>query len=215
MSTNTEKLRAGFFMISEANGFRSRDTGTLKSGQNLQAGAVVGQVLHDAAATVVLKVGNTGTGSIGTVTVGAGAKAGRHTLTIIEPGSNAGVFSLHDPDGVELPTGTVAVAYAAGGLSFTLADATDFVAGDQIYIDVDGGTSKYVEHDPAATDGSETASGILFDACDASSADKTCVVIKRDAEVNTADLVWKSGMTSDEKTAGRADLLALGIVCRS
>ena len=41
MTTLTEGKRAGEFLVSEANGTRSRRTGTLLSGQDLQAGTVI------------------------------------------------------------------------------------------------------------------------------------------------------------------------------
>jgi hypothetical protein len=79
--------------------------------------------------------GNTGNGTMGTVTVSAGAKEGVYTLTIIEPGSNVGAFEVQDPDGIVIGNGDVASAFSAGGLAFTLADgSTDFAAGDQFTI---------------------------------------------------------------------------------
>lgn len=81
--------------------------------------------------------GNTGNGAMGAITVSAGAKQGNYQLVIIEPGANAGVFAVYDPDGVFVDNGTVAVAFSAGGLAFTLADgSTDFVAGDTFTISV-------------------------------------------------------------------------------
>jgi len=44
MNTKTETTHAGDFIISEANGNRSRESGTLISGQNLAAGTVVGKI---------------------------------------------------------------------------------------------------------------------------------------------------------------------------
>jgi len=41
MATKTEGKHAGEFMVSEANGFRSRATGTVLSGQDLVAGEIV------------------------------------------------------------------------------------------------------------------------------------------------------------------------------
>lgn len=90
----------------------------------------------EGSAVVAAKAGNTGTGTISAFTLTKAAKPGVYTLTIIEPGTDAGKFSLQDPDGIELPTGTVAVAYSAGGLAFTVTDATDFASGDQLYITV-------------------------------------------------------------------------------
>lgn len=83
--------------------------------------------------------GNTGTGTVTDApTVAAGAKAGRYIITITEPGTNLGTFQVEDPDGIVLsPSGVVGTEYDANGLTFTVADGTtDFVAGDQLYIDV-------------------------------------------------------------------------------
>ena len=44
MTTQTETTHAGDFIISEANGNRSRDNATLISGQDLAAGAVLGKI---------------------------------------------------------------------------------------------------------------------------------------------------------------------------
>lgn len=103
-------------------------------------GAMVQRVFHIYAAgadicgiTASSAVGatNTGNGTMGAVTVSAGAKVGRHQFVCVEPGSNVGNFIHIDPDGVVVGRMTVAAAYSNAGLAFTLADgSTDFVAGD-------------------------------------------------------------------------------------
>lgn len=77
----------------------------------------------------------------GTITdapaVSGGVKVGRYTITMIEPGSDAGDFVVEDPDGITIGSGTVAVEFTGGGLTFTIADGSqDFVAGEQLYVDV-------------------------------------------------------------------------------
>lgn len=92
------------------------------------------------AATAAALGTNTGNGVMGAITVGAAARAGVYTLTVIEPAANAGAFIVEDPDGVQVGDGAVGAAFNAGGLAFTLADgATDFVAGDSFAITVTGG----------------------------------------------------------------------------
>ncbi|NBC37355.1 hypothetical protein GTZ99_12420 [Novosphingobium sp. FSY-8] len=99
-------------------------------------GCVLTQTLT---ATSAAFSGNTGNGAMGTVTVSAGAKIGVYSLVVIEPGTNAGKFTLTDPDGVVVGTGAVAAAFSAGGLAFTLADgATDFASGDGFSLTVAG-----------------------------------------------------------------------------
>jgi len=89
-------------------------------------------------ATSAAWTGNTGNGVMGTVTATVGAQVGVHKFECIEPGTNVGTFLHQTPDGVIVSSRMiVASAYAAGGLSFTLADgATDFVSGDGFDITV-------------------------------------------------------------------------------
>ena len=99
-------------------------------------GVIVGTTFAGTAAATAGS-GNTGNGTMGSITVSAGAKRGTYQLVVIEPASNAGVFALYDPDGVFVDNGSVASAFSAGGLAFTLADgATDFVSGDSFSIAV-------------------------------------------------------------------------------
>lgn len=90
------------------------------------------QETYEALAGSVAAFGtNTGNGTMGAITVTAGAKLGTYTLEIIEPGANTGTFMVSDPDGVLIGHGVVGSAFSAGGIAFTLADgSTDFVSGD-------------------------------------------------------------------------------------
>lgn len=78
-------------------------------------------------------------------------------------------------------------------------------------------SSKYVEYDNAGTDGSEESAGVLYDELvnDTDGAvDMDGVIVNADAEVRSESLQWKSGLSSDDKAAGRSDLRALGIKAR-
>jgi hypothetical protein len=75
-------------------------------------------------------------------------------------------------------------------------------------------SGKYKALDPAASDGSQTAAGVLYDTVDASAADAEGVAIVRLAEVNAAELVWPDGITGAEKTTARGELAALTIIAR-
>lgn len=214
MTTLTESTHRGEHIVSEAEGSRSRDPITILSGRSLAAAVVLGAVLAGAA-TPAAAAGNTGNGTIGAVTTGVGVKAGVYQLTCVEPATDGGVFSVEDPDGVALGVAEVGTEFTGGGLTFTIADgATDFVAGDAFTITVAEGSGKYVQLDLTATDGSEVAKGILYDAVDASSADAPGVAHLRDCEVNAAELVWPDGITTNQKTAALAQLAELGIIAR-
>ena len=68
-------------------------------------------------------------------------------------------------------------------------------------------TGEYVAYSNAANDGSEVATGVLYAGVADSAADQRAVIIARHAEVIASEL---TGLD----TAGKADLLALGIICR-
>lgn len=79
-------------------------------------------------------------------------------------------------------------------------------------------TGKYVEYDNSGSDGSEAAAGVLYGKLvndTGAPVDMDGVVVNQDAEVRSDDLQWKSGLNDNDKTAGKADLLALGIKARS
>ena len=73
---------------------------------------------------------------------------------------------------------------------------------------------KYVQLDPSASDGSESAAGILVADTAAASADAESAAIVRDALVIADALVWPSGITANQKTTALGELAALGIHTR-
>jgi hypothetical protein len=75
-------------------------------------------------------------------------------------------------------------------------------------------TGHYVPYDSSKSDGSEAASGVLYDTVvneAAAPATLEATVITCDAEVKAAALTWGTGMDDD---AGIADLLLVGIKVR-
>ncbi|MGE0108153.1 MAG: head decoration protein [Bdellovibrionales bacterium] len=214
MTEVTENQHAGEFIVSEGEGTISRETVTVLSGQTLEAGHVLGKVsVGDASGAA--SSGNTGDGTISSVSVGTGAKEGDYKITCIEPATGAGTFSVEDPDGVTIGSAEVGSAFA-GAINFTLtAGSTDFVAGDQFAVTVTAGSGKYKEYNPANTDGSEKAVALSLDNVDASEADKEAVVIVRHAEANEAELVWFTGATDDQKATAIAQLKEEAIIVRS
>ena len=75
-------------------------------------------------------------------------------------------------------------------------------------------TKKYAPYAPAASDGTQTAVAVLFEGCDATSADVKRVVTHRDAEVAAALLVYASGMSDANKAAALVSLETRGIIGR-
>lgn len=213
----TEGKRAGEFLLSQADGSRSRESVTVLSGENLKAGHVLGRKLVAptvAAATVVGT--NTGNGTVTGQAVAAdgGVQRGGYRMVCIEPGANVGTFAVYDPSGRYIGDAVVAVAFAKE-ITFTINDgAVDFVAGDAFEIKVTGGTYKYKEYDPADADGGQRASGILYDDVDATAADKVGAAVVRDAEVRSADLTWFTGATQAQKDEALDAIALNGIIGR-
>lgn len=220
MTTLTEGRHANEFRISEADGDLSREAIVVKSGQNLVAGAVLGTIVTATVVSAAKSGGNTGNG---TFTVDAttpallGAKLGVYSLRCIAAATNNGTFRLEDPDGIVL--GDTVMSGGAGTVAEqikgALADgATDFVVGDGFDITVSALVEKEVEFNPAGTDGSQVATGILYGAVDATSADTRGVAYKRNCEVNGNMITWKSGATTAQKAKGIADLKRVRIIVR-
>jgi len=144
---------------------------TLKSGQNLVRGAVLGKTVTDGTIAGAAVAGNTGNGTIGSLTIGGAAKQGVYRLICIEPGTNSGKFTVEDPAGIVIGVATVAVAFSAA-IGFTIADgATDFVSGDSFTVTVSDITEKLALSAATATDGTQHPDCVLVEDTDASDGD--------------------------------------------
>lgn len=75
-------------------------------------------------------------------------------------------------------------------------------------------SGKYAAYDNTASDGTQTAAGVLYEAVDATGADKPGVIIAREAEVAGNRLTWDAANDATAITAGKADLAAVGILVR-
>ena len=76
-----------------------------------------------------------------------------------------------------------------------------------------GTSDKFVQLDPAS-ETAGTAIGVLYDNVDATDGDKTCVVLKRQAEVKADGLIWPVGISTNDKTAAILSLESLGVFVR-
>lgn len=217
MSEKSEALHAGAFVQSEANGTRSRDSGTLITGQNLGAGTVLGKITVAAATSAAKSGGNTGGGTCTvdvTTPVLAKARAGIYTVRCVGLVGNSGVFAVYRPDGSYVGTAYGGVAFDKE-IKFVVADSgTDFAIGDGFDITVAVGSLKYTILAPAALDGSATAAGVLFDAVDATSADKKVTILTRSCELNSNEITWPAAISDPNKAIATAELAAAGIILR-
>jgi hypothetical protein len=207
MTVFTEGFHTAEFMVSEANGFRSRDAIVILSGEGkLAAGTVLSKIAAGAATAAAKSGGNTGNGTISAVTTAAGVKVGIYTVRF----TAATAFVVEDPDGYSLGAGATGTAWA-DDLGFTItAGGTPFVAGDGFDITVAAGSGKY-----RAAQNADVGNAILWAAVDATSADAPGAAVTRSAEVNAAHLVYHSSVDdAGKKSAKAVQLAAVGIIVR-
>lgn len=209
MTKVTMSPRAGGFILSEADGYRSRAQIIIAASQALLAGAVLAAIPNgDPVVTPGTPVGP-GNGTIGAWTADAGVPAGEWSIEILGSGATA-AFRVLRPDGSVDGVGAVGSAYN-GGINGTLADGgTDWGTGTRIpfVVAYDEEGETYVKHDPEGTDGSQIAKAILFDAVTTGAGETAkAAAIVRSAEVVADDLVW-GDHTADEKAEALAQLAA-------
>lgn len=207
---------AGGFILSEADGYRSREQIIIAASQTLLAGAVLGAVPNgNPAVTPGTPIG-TGDGTIGAWTADAGVPAGEWAIEILGSGATA-AFRVLRPDGSVDGVGAVGSAYN-GGINGTLADgATDWGTGTRIPFAVvyDEVGFTYVKHDPEGVNGSQNFAGLLFDGVTTGVGETAkAAAVVRDAEVVLDDLVWDDQDVA-EKAAVVAAMAAVGIIART
>lgn len=211
MTFTHQAARAAEFILSEANGQRSRENIVVAAGSGVvQAGTLIAQVTASNTATATAASDNKGNGTLGSLTATSEAISGDYTVVITEAAVDGGLFTVTGPGGVAVGDGVVGEAFVGGGLTFTIADgATDFEEGDSWTIAVVANKGEWVPYDDdGANDGRQTASGVLYATVDATDSDVQAVAVVRDAEVAASLL---SGLDDN----GQADLATVGIIVRN
>jgi hypothetical protein len=220
----TEAQHPGAFIVSEEEGFLSRDAVTINESQTVLVGQVLGRsvVIADATSSAAADASNTGSSGAmtldATTPVLAGAKNGKYRVVCIEPGTNVGTFAVFDPYGVEIGKYVVGGADFAKEIKFAIADATDFVAGDAftVTVGIESLTDELWEVlDPTATDGTQIAAGIaVYGVVTGAGETKKISAITRIAEVRAADLAWPAGISAANKARAIEELRAINIILR-
>lgn len=222
MTTVSEGRHPGEFLLSEANFHRSRENATIAFSQTIIPGNILAQiaVVAGVVATAAADAGNTGGSGALTLAnpaVSTKVKDGVYNVICTEPAANAGTFEVLDPAGKSIGKATVGVAFNKE-VKFTIADATDFVAGDRFTITVaaDQDDYQYAAFNHAGTDGSEVPAAIaLYGVTTPADATARIAVIRRDAEVNGHCLEWPAGISAGAKADAIQTLEALGIIVRN
>ncbi len=197
---STPRVKA--VIVSEASNQRSRENITVtQTGTALASGTLLTKV-DAGAGTFAMGAGATGNPTAGTITIGAAAVPGVYVIEF----TAATKFTVEDPDGKTVGTGTLGAAFNKGGVGVTLtAGATPAVAGDTATITVAAGSGKYVAYTAAGAAG--PADAVLYNWLPAKTGDSDAVAFVRDAELNRFEL---TGLDA----AGQADLAKKGLIVR-
>lgn len=134
----TETTHAGGHIINEPDGNRGRFNGTLASGQNLAAGAVVAQITKAIAASPIPAIAGTGTGLMSALTFGPDVQVGDYAIVLTATSATA-AFTVTAPDGTVLPAGAVGTAYVSTHLSFLISNGGTMTTGDAYTVAVTAG----------------------------------------------------------------------------
>jgi hypothetical protein len=139
---------------------------------------LVGRV-DKVAGTPVADAGNTGNGTVGSVSLGSRALKGGYTINF----KGSGAFHVLDPNGNRLEDGETGTAYSSKGVNFLATEGgTAWVDGDSFEIPVDKPSEVKVRVCKAGnTDGSQHPYGILSSDVDATSSDILASIYKKGA----------------------------------
>lgn len=218
MTVYTEARHAGEFIMTEANGKRSRENVVIGASQTILAGTLLALLAQEAGLRIddTADADNTGDGTLAMADPAVSAKVKHGTYTVIFTGVTA--FKVEDPGGKEIGTGATGAAFNKEVKFEITAGTTPFAAGDKFYISViaeNPADYEAVAFDPTGTDGSEVPSAIaIYPVTTASDGTAKIAAIVRDAEVNGNVLSWPEGITDAQKEAAIAALRDAGIIVR-
>ena len=196
------KPRVKAVILAEASGQRSRENIVVtQTGTALESGTLLTRV-DTGTAAFAMDAGATGNPTASAITVGAAANPGEYVIEF----TAATKFTVEDPNGKTIGTGTTGTEFSKGGLTFTLtAGGTAAVAGDTAKITVDAGSGKYVAYTAAGAAG--PADAVLYNWLPAKTGDSDAVGFVRDAELNRFELVGLDATAV-------ADLATKGLIVR-
>lgn len=197
---STPRVKA--VIISEASNQRSRENITVtQTGTALASGTLLTKVDAGAGA-FAMDAGATGNPTAGTITIGAAAIPGVYVIEF----TAATKFTVEDPNGKTIGTGTLGTAFSKAGVGVTLtAGATPAVAGDTATVTVAAGSGKYIAY--TANGAAGPADAVLYNWLPAKTGDAKAVGFVRDAELNRFEL---TGLDAP----GQADLAEKGLIVR-
>lgn len=199
--TSVPRIKA--VIVHEASNQRSRENIVVtQTGTALASGTLLTQSGDTGAGVFAMDAGATGNPTAGTIVIGAAAVPGVYVIEF----TAATKFTVEDPEGKTIGTGTLGTAFSKSGVGVTLtAGATPAVAGDTATITVAAGTGKYIAY--TANGAAGPADAVLYNWLPALTGDAKAVAFVRDAELNRGEL---TGLDA----AGQADLAKKGLIVR-
>lgn len=210
----TETLHANAFLVSEANGFRSREEIVVAQSQDLLPGTILGRRTIGAVTSAAKSGGNTGNGTLtldATTPALANAMPGVYTVRF----TSATAYTVEDPTGRVIGSGVNGTAFSDGIKFTTAAGGTAFIAGDGFDVTVAAGSGQYAVLAPTAVDGSQVAAAIIiWPIKTALGETRRAAAFVRDMEARASDLTWPAGITAGQKNAAVAQLMERGIILR-
>ncbi len=215
----TQGIAPGEFIMSEAGWHRSREGIAIPASQTVLPGGLLAAKAVPANVTQAQSRSGTGDGvlTFSSPATSALVKPGRYKVTFTGTGATA-PFNVEAPDGSQIGNGAVGTAFNKE-VKFTVADgAADFVAGDQIFLDiaVDQTDYEYVPWAPAATDGTENVAAIaIYGVVTGVGETKKIAAIVREAEVNGHCLTLPEGVTAAQLAKAYNDLALRQIIVRN
>ena len=213
-----EGRHPGEFILSEANGKRSRENVTIAEEQEIAAGTLLALLPKESGLRIDVEAAedNTGNGELDLADPAVNSKVKHGTYTVIFTGETA--FKVEDPTGKEIGTGSPGSAFNKEVKFEITAGDTPFAEGDRFLIHVTAehpGDFEAVAFDPTDKDGAEIPSAIaIYPAKTGEGETAKIAAIVRDAEVNGNCLSWPDGITAAQKEKAIADLAEVGIIVR-
>lgn len=196
MTTLTQGIQTGEFLLSEASGMRSRSkkTVTVAGAVALPSGTVLGKISTGTSATSAAIGTNTGNGTMGAVTLTTvPTQAGAYALAYL----TATTFRVTAPDGTT-SDGVNGTAFSALGIGFTMTTGgTPMVAGDGFTITITPAIGKPTAASVAngGNTGNSTSSAVTTNGYAPMLGDYKLTIIEPGANVGTFALEDPNGKT--------------------
>lgn len=142
----------------------------------IPSGSVMGIVSLGTVTSAAKSGGNTGNGTLTSLSLKDGAKVGVYTVRMVRVATHIFDFEVKDPNGDQIGFGTVEGSgqtfVFSKEIQFTLTDgATDFIKGDGFDITVAAGSGKLKRSVSTAVDGSQYPRFVLVNETDAIAGD--------------------------------------------